>query len=167
MSSEKSVIWFQGAGCTGCAVSVLNTESPTVRNLLIDEVVPGAHISLKFMPNVMAGSGDIALKVIKDAAEGTPESFILVVEGSVLTSHNGAFGLLGEDENKKHIPMSQTLLELTKKADAIVALGTCSAFGGIPAGAGNATGAVSVSEFLKRNSVSTPIINVPIKQPIC
>jgi len=147
MSSEKSVIWFQGAGCTGCAVSVLNTESPTVRNLLIDEVVPGAHISLKFMPTVMAGSGEIVMKVLKDATEGTPESFILVVEGSILAD--------------KYMPFAEELLGLVKKADAIVALGTCSAFGGIPAGFGNVTRAISIAEFLTRNSLKKPVINVP------
>ena len=161
MATEKNVLWFQAAGCSGCAVSVLNSESPNIRNLLIDEVVPGSHISLKFMPTVMAGSGQVVLNVLKDHTEGEPKNFILVIEGSVPTFSSGAFGLLGEDENKEHIPMMKTVLELAKKADAIIALGTCASFGGIPAAEGNITGAMGISEFLMTNSVKKPIINVP------
>jgi len=161
MAKERNVVWFQAAGCSGCAVSVLNAESPAVKNLLVDEVVPGAHVSLKFMPTIMAGSGQIVLNVLKNCQTGEVKNFILVVEGSVLTSENGAFGLLGDDEKGKPIPMTKTLLELVKKADAIIALGTCASFGGIPKGSGNVTGAVPVSEFLKQNSVKKPLINVP------
>lgn len=42
---EYPVIWLQAAGCTGCSVSVLNSVSPTIKNLLVDEILP-ANISL-------------------------------------------------------------------------------------------------------------------------
>ena len=54
-TQEYPVIWLQAATCTGCPVSVLNSVSPTIKNLLIDEVLPGKHISLKFQATVMAG----------------------------------------------------------------------------------------------------------------
>ena len=38
-TKEISVVWLQGAGCTGCSVSILNTVSPKIYNLLLDEIV--------------------------------------------------------------------------------------------------------------------------------
>lgn len=43
----------------------------------------------------------------------------------------------------------------------IIAQGTCSSYGGIPAGAGNKTGATSLSNYLASKGISTPIVNVP------
>ena len=54
---EFPVVWIQTGTCTGCSVSVLNSVSPTIKNVLIDEVIPGKHVSLKFQATVMAGQG--------------------------------------------------------------------------------------------------------------
>ena len=37
MTKEIPVIWLATAACTGCSVSLLNTASPTIKNLLVDE----------------------------------------------------------------------------------------------------------------------------------
>ena len=42
--NEIPVTWLQAAGCTGCSVSLLNTVNPSIKNLLIDEVLPGARL---------------------------------------------------------------------------------------------------------------------------
>jgi hydrogenase small subunit len=57
--------------------------------------------------------------------------------------------------------MRDTALELAKDAAAVVALGTCASFGGIPSGAPNPTGVVSIGELLKREGVGTPVVNIP------
>lgn len=43
----------------------------------------------------------------------------------------------------------------------VVAAGTCSSYGGVPAARGQQTQAVSVSQFLKMRGIPTPVINVP------
>lgn len=44
VTKEYPVIWLQGAGSTGCSVSVLSAASPRIQNLLLDEVVrPAAN----------------------------------------------------------------------------------------------------------------------------
>ena len=68
MVKEIPVIYIQTAACTGCAVSMLNAASPTIKNVLIDQIVPGVHINLKFHPVVMAAAGDLAIGL--DVAEG-------------------------------------------------------------------------------------------------
>ena len=51
--------------------------------------------------------------------------------------------------------------DLAKKALAVLAVGTCSSFGGIPSGKPNPTGAKSVMEFLKEQKIDKPVINIP------
>ncbi len=58
-TAECPVIWIQSASCTGCSISVLNSVSPTIKNVLVDEVIPGKHVNLRFHATVMAGAGEM------------------------------------------------------------------------------------------------------------
>jgi hydrogenase small subunit len=53
MVKELPVIYLQAAGVQGCAVTMLNTASPTIKNVLIDQIAPGVHINLKFHPVII------------------------------------------------------------------------------------------------------------------
>ena len=54
---EIPVVWVQGGGCTGCTVSLANSAFPSLRNILLDQMLPGAHLSLLYHPTLMAGEG--------------------------------------------------------------------------------------------------------------
>ena len=83
-SDEYPVIWLQGAGCTGWSVSLLNAASPSIKNLLIDEVIPGKHVSLRFHPTVMAGAGVQAIQAMEETQK--KGGYVLVVEGAIPTA---------------------------------------------------------------------------------
>ncbi len=157
---EIPVVWIQTGTCTGCSVSVLNSVSPNIKNVLIDEILPGKHINLKFQATVMAGEGEAVIKVLEDISKKGKDSYLLVVEGAIPTKDNGIYGTLGE-KNGKPLPMTIWVEELAKNAMAIVALGTCAAFGGIAAGAPNPGGYVGTDSFLKSRRITKPLINVP------
>ena len=159
-AEEYPVIWLQLGTCTGCSVSVLNSVSPSIKNVLIDEVIPGKHISLRYHATVMAGAGDQVIEEMERTAEQNPGAYILVVEGSVLTGENGAYGAIGE-KDEKPIAMTSWLESLGSKALAVVCLGTCAAFGGIPAGNPNPSNAMGVRQFFKEKGIATPLVNVP------
>ena len=148
--SELPVIWLQAGGCTGCSVSFLNTKSPTATNVLVDEVVPGHHVNLLFHPTVMAASGEKALSMLDPKKE-----FVLVAEGAFATKDDGIYCVIGEETALKR------LTELGKRAMAVIALGTCAAYGGIPAADPNPTGAKGVKKIFDEYHISTPVINVP------
>ena len=154
---EYPAVWLQGGACSGCIVSVLNAASPTVRNLLIDEVVPGKHVNLLFQPTIMAGSGEVAMSVM--AADAVGEGFLLCVEGSIPTGHE-AYCVIGESEGRE-ISILEKTCELASKALAVVAVGTCASFGGIPASAPNPTGSKGVGAVLRERGIETPVINIP------
>ena len=158
---EYPVIWLQCATCTGCSVSVLNSVSPTIKNILIDEVVPGKHINLRFHATVMAGAGDAVIEAMESTAEQKKGGYILVVEGAIPTRGNAAeYGSIGE-HNGRHVSMVERVESLGKDALAVIALGTCAAFGGIAAGAPNPSGSIGVGELFGQKKVTTPLVNIP------
>jgi len=157
-TQEFPVIWLQLAACSGCTVSLLNSSNVSIRSLLIDEVVPGKHVNLRFLPTIMAASGEAALDVLEGtASEG---GYLLVIDGAVPTAGEGAYGGVGEADGK-HISMLEKTLELARKAVAVVALGTCASYGGIFAAEPNPSGCKSVSEVLAEGGVDVPVVNVP------
>ncbi|MBT3364026.1 MAG: hydrogenase small subunit [Chloroflexi bacterium] len=160
MPKELPVIWLQGAGCTGCSVSVLNSVSPSIKNVIVDEVVPGTHINVRFHPNIMAGSGDAIIKVLDDTQEQDKGGYVLVIEGAVPIAKDGKYCTVGE-ENGKAVPMVSRVKSLSANAVAVVALGTCASYGGISAASPNPANCRSVSEVLKTEGIATPVVNIP------
>jgi hydrogenase small subunit len=82
------------------------------------------------------------------------------VEGSPQVGENGLFCTIGELDGE-HLTMKDTMVELARNALAVVSVGTCASFGGIPSGTPNPSGAKSVREVLEAEGVSKPIVNVP------
>jgi len=150
-AGKPSVIWIQGASCTGCSISLLNTTHPSIGEVLLK------IISLQYHPNVMASSGEMALSYMDIITEKAKGDFFLVIEGSVPTAEGGIYCTIGEREGK-HITMLETVKNLGAKAKAIIAMGTCAAFGGIPAGNPNPIGAKPVRDVVGKE---TAIINIP------
>jgi hydrogenase small subunit len=159
MVKELPVIYLQTAACSGCAVTMLNTASPTIKNVLIDQLMPGVHINLKFHPVIMAAAGDMAIQAMEDTAKRQKGEYVLVVDGAVPTADGGVYGAVGE-RNGKPVSMQQRVEELAKDALAVIAMGTCASFGGIPAAPPNPTGCVSVQKFLASKNITKPLINI-------
>jgi len=147
------VIWFQAGGCTGCTISLLNSSSIKIKNLLLDEIVPGKIISLIFQPTIMAGSGEKVIEVMRE--ESFKKDFILVVEGVVPVKDNGVYGKIGEKT------FLEILYDLAEKSNGIICIGSCSSFGGIPKGFPNPTGCKSVKEIIDEKGIEKKLINIP------
>jgi len=154
---ECPVIWFQGAGCSGCSVSFLNGVAPGPVDVLIEEVVPGSHVNLRFHPTIMAASGEPAIEAIRSTQETFDGGYVLVVEGAI---PEGSFGAMGE-ENGRELHMEDIFVDLAKRSLAVLAFGSCATYGGIPSGAPNPTKARGVGEVLRSRGVDKPYINVP------
>jgi hydrogenase small subunit len=140
------VLWLQGQSCSGCSVSLLDAEAPTPAKLLT------RYISLVFHQTLSAVTGHESLEVInKTVAQG---NYLLCVEGTVPAGMPEACTFAEE-------PYTQLLSRAAQKAKAVVAVGTCASYGGIPAAENNPTGAVSVVSFLKKSNINTPVILIP------
>jgi hydrogenase small subunit len=136
-------------------VSLLNSAHPSARNILIDQLLPGVHLSLKYHPTVMAGQGQGAFRVLSELPES---DFVLAMEGSI-PQKEGFCAVASADG--REVGIREEFLELAAKASLVLAVGTCSSFGGIPAGAPNPGGYRSAQEVMDAEGVETPLLNVP------
>jgi hydrogenase small subunit len=159
-TKEIPVVWLQGAGCTGCSVSILNAVSPRIQNLLLDELVPGKQLNLLFHATIMAGQGEPVIKVLKDTQKSRKGGYVLIVEGAIPTAEGGLYGSIGEI-NGKHVTVEQSVCELGENALLTISLGTCAAFGGIPAAKPNPTLCKSVQTVFSEKGIKTLVVNVP------
>jgi hydrogenase small subunit len=129
---------------------VLNTVHPDIVEVLTET------ISLEFHPSVMAASGDLAMSVAERAIAELKGKFVLVVEGSIPTGEHLDYCTVGEREGKP-VTIEEWIKELGGAAQAVLAVGTCAAFGGIPAGRPNPTEAKSVRDVIPEAT----IISIP------
>ncbi|HSW64107.1 MAG TPA: hydrogenase small subunit [Dissulfurispiraceae bacterium] len=148
--SGPAVIWLQGAACTGCSISFMNRISSsapsTAANVLTNSV------NLVYHPNLSAVAGESVYKVIEQAY--SKGNYILAVEGGVPTAFGGAacWAWTYKDMDTTFL---QAVQWLAPKAAKILSVGSCAAFGGIPASGGNPTGIKSVSA-----ATGKPTINI-------
>ncbi|WP_462324217.1 NiFeSe hydrogenase small subunit [Desulfoplanes sp.] len=154
-AKKAPVIWIQGQGCTGCSVSLLNSVHPKIKDVLLKV------ISLEYHPTLMAAEGDLAIEHMYEVAEKFQGKFFLIVEGAIPTKADGRFCIVGEKDGHE-ITMKDLALDLGKKSLATVAVGTCAAYGGIPAAQGNLTGATGVKDVFSANGLGDKlVVNVP------
>jgi hydrogenase small subunit len=146
---RPSVIWLSFQECTGCTESLLRSHAPTIEGLIFDA------ISLDYHHTLQAASGEAAEAARLAAMEENRGEYLLVVDGSIPLGNPGYSTIAG-------ISNLDMLQETAKDAAAIIAVGTCAAFGGIPHADPNPTGAVSVSDIIS----DKPIINVSGCPPI-
>jgi len=161
MTTRKyPVVWLQGAGCTGCSISILNAVSPRIQNLLLDELVPGHQLNLIFHATIMAGQGEPVIEVLRDTEKNRKGGFILVMEGAIPTAEDGLYAIIGA-RNGKHLTIKQGVTELGRNAILTIALGTCAAYGGIPAARPNPTLCKDVKTIFNEEKIETPVVNIP------
>ena len=142
------VVWVEGLSCSGCSVSLLNTERPGPAELLT------RYVSMVYHATVGAAQGGDAVAVLEQAA--ATGGHILVCEGAVPARMPLACTIGGRSVNE-WLPL------LAGSARAVLAAGTCASFGGVPAAEGNPTGAVSVAGFLADRGIAPRdfVVNCP------
>lgn len=169
--------WLAGMSCDGCTIAVTGATSPGVEELLIGRL-PGVPRVVLHHPVTSVEAGEPFIKNYELAAEGKLNApYVVIYEGSIpdedLAEETGGYwAAMGVEEQNGHhrpIPTSEWLERLAPDAAAVLAIGTCATWGGIPAAYGNATGAMSVMDFLGkdyRSALGLPVVNVPGCSPV-
>jgi hydrogenase small subunit len=138
------VIWLHFAECTGCTESMLRSEHPALDRLLLE------LISLDYHETLFAGAGHQAEEARDASMAENKGKYVLVVEGAIPTAENGIYCKIG----------GKTALEIVRNcsegAAAVIALGSCAAWGGMPSTAPNPTGCTGVGEILGKTVVNIP-----------
>jgi hydrogenase small subunit len=142
---RPSVIWLHFQDCTGCTETLLRASRPDVAELMLH------LISLDYHETLMAAAGADAEAARHAAMRENAGRYVLVVEGAIPRAHDGIYMKLAG------VPAVDVLRETAAGAGAIIAIGSCAAWGGIPSAAPNPTGAVGVDALV----TDRPIINLP------
>ncbi|MGJ5091334.1 HupU protein [Bradyrhizobium oligotrophicum] len=131
------MLWLQGASCGGCTMSILESGASG----WFDELRQSG-IDLIWHPSVSEQTGDEVVELLEAIRDGRERLDLLVLEGSVARGpgQTGRFNMLaGTNRSIYH-----WLLDLAPLADYVVAVGSCAAYGGIPAAGINPTDAVGL-----------------------
>jgi len=143
--ARPPVIWLHAQECTGCTESLLRTSAPSVANLILDLV------SLDYHETLSAAAGHQAEAALWSSVKKNEGKFVCIFEGAIPTRDNGIYCKIG----------GRTATDLTRdiglKAGAIIAIGSCASWGGIPSADPNPTGAMGVPQFLK-NAENAPYL---------
>ncbi len=139
------VIWLSAQECTGCTESLLRAHHPTLEHLILD------MISLDYHETLQAAAGHQAEEAKRVSMEENFGQYVLVVDGSIPTKDGGIYCKIANRT------IADLVTEAAEGAAAIIAIGSCASWGGIPSSGPNPTGAIGVGEFLAGKTV----INIP------
>ena len=143
-SKKPPVIWLEGQDCAGCTIAFTQILNPPAASIILDK------ISLRYHETAMAAAGDLAEKVYHDTVK--QGGYVLIIEGST-PSADDRFCMVGGR------PFRKIVEEAAKNAAAIIAVGACATYGGIPAAAPSK--GIGTSEVLKRAGINKAVINLP------
>lgn len=170
--------WLAGMSCDGCSIAAVGAQNPSVEQLLNADI-PGLPRVILHHPVLATDAGERFMEPYHRAARGELGApYVVLYEGSVaderLAEHSGGYwsgmGTIdGGDLGPQPYPTARLLKELSEHAAAVIAVGTCSTWGGIPAAVGNVTNSMATMDFLGaeyRSSLGLPVVNLPGCAPI-
>ncbi len=128
------LVWLEFQDCAGNTESFLRSSKPSAANVILDV------LSVDYHETIMAAAGHQAEAALDATVRDKKGQYIAIVEGSIPTGENGAYCTIG---GKSALQIAR---EVCGGALATIAVGTCAAFGGLPAASPNPTGALGVAD---------------------
>jgi hydrogenase small subunit len=173
------VYWLAGMSCDGCSIAVTGATNPGIEGLLAG-AVPAMPQVILHHPVLAVEAGHEFVHQFELAWEGKLGApYVVVYEGSIADERiaarsGGYFSAMGVEardgfDQPQPVPTAEWLTRLAPGAAAVIAIGTCATWGGIPSAEGNPTGAMSVMDHLGRDfrsALGLPVVNIPGCAPV-
>ena len=171
--------WFAGMSCDGCSVAATGATNPSVESMMLG-AHPGIPRVILHHPVINMESGPHYLRPAEEAIAGTlGVPYVVILEGSiadevVANAAGGYWSATGEEPwgpggELRPVSSTEWIARLAPNAAAMIAIGTCATWGGVPSAEGNPTGAMSLMDFLGKDYQSVlgvPVVNVPGCPPV-
>ena len=143
---KPTLVWLEFQDCAGNTEAFLRAGRPTAADVILDT------LSVDYHETIMAAAGHRAEENLHQVVAEKPGEYIAIVEGSIPTGAGGAYCTIG---GRSALDIAR---EVCGGAAATIAIGTCAAFGGLPAAAPNPTGALSVADAVPgiKNLINLP-----------
>ncbi|MDX2471180.1 MAG: HupU protein [SAR324 cluster bacterium] len=158
----SNLLWIQSGGCGGCAQSTLLQPELLSR-------FDALGINILWHPILTNSTGVDFWDLIEQVLTGAKKLDYLCVEGAVLTASGGLAHQISKGGKEKS-PMSDLIKDLTALAGDVIAVGSCTAFGGMSAIGSNPAGAMGLQYDNKnfggflgrefRSKSGRPVINL-------
>lgn len=139
--ANYQVIWLHMEECSGCSESILMSSDFGFERFVID------FMQIQYHDMLMANSGHQTKQTLKESIGNKP--YILIVEGSV-SEEGDMYLTLGAEAHSG----AKECRELAKNAQFVVAVGSCSSFGGIQVAHPNPSKAKPLSEIIQKQTIN-------------
>lgn len=176
------IVWIQAQTCSGDTVSLLNAVEPSIVDVLTGQYGGIQQVALDYQQTIIhlwgidvlvGGRGttveewDVNQILVK-ARNGEISPMLLVTEGAFpdeeTAKQTGGYWCTFGTVNGEPIRATEWLRDAAQHAAAVVAVGTCATYGGIPSGTPNPTSAKGTYDILGKDyksALGLPVINVP------
>ena len=143
--ARPTLVWLEFQDCAGNTEALLRASNPTVAELILDV------LSIDYHETIMAAAGHQSEETLARVVKEQKGKYIAVVEGSIPLKGDGVYCCIG---GRSAVDIAR---EVCGNALATITVGSCAAFGGIPAAHPNPTGAVGLKDAVP----GATVINLP------
>jgi hydrogenase small subunit len=163
------VLWINsGLSCDGDSVALTAAMQPSIEDIALGTLPGLPQVAIHWPLIEYSLGGEEFMEWFWKADRGELDPFVLVMEGSVPNEKikkEGYWAGFGNDrQTGQPVTTSEWLDRLANKSLAVLAVGTCAAYGGIHAMQGNPTGAMGVPDYLGwdwKSKAGIPVVCVP------
>ncbi|MBI5490274.1 MAG: NADH:ubiquinone oxidoreductase [Deltaproteobacteria bacterium] len=155
-----NLFWLQCGACSGDSMSLLGVDDPD-----LGELVRDVGLEILWHPSASRTTPGEFQEMVDLLVSGRKPLDILCIEGAIIRGPGGT----GMFDTFAGSPKKDLAVALARKAQFVVAVGTCAGFGGIPASGeteatglqfhGRTRGGVLGNKFTARSGL--PVINLP------
>jgi Ni,Fe-hydrogenase I small subunit len=124
-----TLLWVSCGSCSGESMSILGAEGRGKDGDTLMEFLEREGVRLLWHPSVSPESPGEVVSLIARILAGKQPLTLLCVEGSIIHGPHGT----GQFDTFDGVPKRDIVDSLCKHAEYVLAMGSCAAFGGIPA----------------------------------
>jgi Ni,Fe-hydrogenase I small subunit len=133
---RPTLLWMECGACSGESMAILGAGGPDTLPDFLDR----HHVQLLWHPSLSPEPPSEVAGVIEQIVAGEQDLTLLCVEGSIINGPDGT-GLFDTFEGR---PKRDVVAALCHRAEYVIAMGSCAAFGGIPAAPPNPSESVGL-----------------------
>jgi Ni,Fe-hydrogenase I small subunit len=127
--AAHTLLWMACGSCSGESMAILGAEGRGKRGDTLPGFLAAYGVGLLWHPSLSLESPREAAALIERIVAGEHHLTLLCVEGSIIHGPNGS----GRFDMFEGRPKRDLVGELCARAEYVLAMGSCAAFGGIPA----------------------------------
>jgi uptake hydrogenase small subunit len=135
-----TLLWFHSGSCSGESMAILGAEEVGQSGQDLLTFVEDMQVQLLWHPSLSPEGRRYFSQLLDAIIAGEQDLTLLCVEGSILHGPNGT----GRYDTFEGRAKKDILRPLCDMADYVLAMGTCAAYGGIPASPPNPTEATGL-----------------------